>query len=639
MSMVPSFQFCANPASGLPGMDFINNSIVMMGHQFCRKTVDLSSVLDGIQKGNFKDIQDFLDLGLDPNMKDDNGTSLLAHAIAINDRKSFRLLLSYGADVNEGDLLHLAVKNRNIEMIQILLENKIDVNKKNSKGVSPIFTAAEDNQVEIVRWLLNYGADPDIEATHHVCRQGNLEIAKILIEQGKVNLEAEDRFQMTPLHWAALSTNVDLIKYLIKNKASLHHKNVLGRSIVDDLVINPETADVLFEYLPNSTRMDSQLISSFQEKLLQEKVKETMELYQDPKITAAFLAPRLLNQGSSGSYIIKHCNPQIITHPALRSHANLFTKTLALYKPESSFILRDSIRPGSGSLREKLSYILSNYLSEKAKLIPSLSIKDFQVPLATIATLNLPSKAHLPSEAMAIIQKDDQVKSDTGALINFAHNSIDVFDLPQTEIPKISADEWIKLKIFDVLASNTDRQIRNIRVRKVITAKKPPTYQIIPIDHDLTFANTTAFKNSELLTHNEAYGMYTTVLYQPLSEDWKRFIESLDPKEIWERLDTEIQEAKKKFPDMRCDITSSNQLAFIIATEILKQTVARGGSLHHVMLSLCAGEDSLANKIAKEAEDIPSESLFAKVRELVAKYNHELISIKTTIIPLKTVKV
>ncbi|CAG8524922.1 4836_t:CDS:10 [Scutellospora calospora] len=56
---------------------------------------------------------------------------------------------------------------------------------------------------------------------NHTAQQGNLHIAKNLIEQGKVKATDRDAQNVTPLHWAAINNHVMMAKYLIENGAEV----------------------------------------------------------------------------------------------------------------------------------------------------------------------------------------------------------------------------------------------------------------------------------------------------------------------------------------------------------------------------------------------------------------------------------
>jgi ankyrin repeat protein len=65
----------------------------------------------------------------------------------------------YSKDSGWGPL-HLAVKNRNVGMVELLLKSGARVDRKNKRGKTPLHQAAELGDGKIVRLLLQHGADP-----------------------------------------------------------------------------------------------------------------------------------------------------------------------------------------------------------------------------------------------------------------------------------------------------------------------------------------------------------------------------------------------------------------------------------------------------------------------------------------------
>jgi ankyrin repeat protein len=60
-----------------------------------------------------------------------------------------------------------------------------------------------------------------MHCSHRACQLGDLEMVKIL-HAYKVNWEVKDKEGMTPLHFAAQSGNLNLVKFLIEEaKATL----------------------------------------------------------------------------------------------------------------------------------------------------------------------------------------------------------------------------------------------------------------------------------------------------------------------------------------------------------------------------------------------------------------------------------
>ncbi len=87
-----------------------------------------------------------------------------------NDVEGFRRLIIKGVDINKiGDFgltpLHAAVGCENLEIIELLIIEGADVNKVDERGIPPIlFVGSQD--YKIIKMLLEYGANPNIKNTN-----------------------------------------------------------------------------------------------------------------------------------------------------------------------------------------------------------------------------------------------------------------------------------------------------------------------------------------------------------------------------------------------------------------------------------------------------------------------------------------
>jgi hypothetical protein len=93
---------------------------------------------------------------------------------------------------------------------------------------NPLLYASSVSEVEATRYLLSEGADvnfqtqgkviPQLTALHIAVRAGNLEMVKLLTHQCDPN--RQDQWGFTPIHYATISRNKDIVAYLLSNGAS-----------------------------------------------------------------------------------------------------------------------------------------------------------------------------------------------------------------------------------------------------------------------------------------------------------------------------------------------------------------------------------------------------------------------------------
>jgi ankyrin repeat protein len=96
--------------------------------------------------------------------------------------------------------------------------------------------ALENDQSEVAKWLINEGyvdvdAKNDDECTplHFAAEKGHTEMAELLIKKG-ADVNAKDEFGCTPLHKAAYNGHIEVVKLLIKAGADVEVKDDLGHT-------------------------------------------------------------------------------------------------------------------------------------------------------------------------------------------------------------------------------------------------------------------------------------------------------------------------------------------------------------------------------------------------------------------------
>lgn len=104
----------------------------------------------------------------DINTHDNNGNTPLMYAVGTHNVELLTMLALKGADLDVKSRqqkmtpLLIAVKNDDIEIIQVLLELGANVNGSNHEGYTPLMAAAEAGQFNIVQTLITHGANSNI---------------------------------------------------------------------------------------------------------------------------------------------------------------------------------------------------------------------------------------------------------------------------------------------------------------------------------------------------------------------------------------------------------------------------------------------------------------------------------------------
>jgi uncharacterized protein len=230
-----------------------------------------STALMFASRGDLASVRTLLDAGADPNVEipDWKGTAL-GIASTTGQPDIVEALLAKGADINHRDdnsftPLHSAVRDsdygeereqraRAVATVKVLLAHGADPNARlhqekptvraldevEFEGATPIALAAEVNNLDAIKLLVDAGGDPNIPTAHgttplmlasgaatDVQRARSIEerglaihTARYLVEHG-ANVNAAGQFGWTALHSATYQGITDLMEFLIDKGANI----------------------------------------------------------------------------------------------------------------------------------------------------------------------------------------------------------------------------------------------------------------------------------------------------------------------------------------------------------------------------------------------------------------------------------
>lgn len=182
-------------------------------------TPDELAFLDAARAGDSAAVMSFLAKGLDPNTPDLrdgpwNVTPLMHAAIGGHD-EVIRALLKSKARVsaatrNVGDerrgetALHYAAAGGHPPTARLLLDAKANINKLSPSSGTPLAVAVEERKPEMVGFLLEKGADPNLAGSftgwtplHIAVNNVDLQLVRLLIAKG-ADVNARDAAGWTP---------------------------------------------------------------------------------------------------------------------------------------------------------------------------------------------------------------------------------------------------------------------------------------------------------------------------------------------------------------------------------------------------------------------------------------------------------
>lgn len=170
----------------------------------------------------------------------------LCAAIANRHMAATRLLLEHGADPSKLDRInrrpiYYATINGDIGTIELLIDHGASIH-----DAPVMFTAALHDNISMVEWFLNNGADINstdaINALKAAVGRDNPPMVKLLLDRG-VDVNGVDGLTGTALHMAVCTERVDMIRMLIdvgailkpssKGKTPLYHaKKIANETII-----------------------------------------------------------------------------------------------------------------------------------------------------------------------------------------------------------------------------------------------------------------------------------------------------------------------------------------------------------------------------------------------------------------------
>lgn len=149
-----------------------------------------------------------------------------------------RLLIDKGARTDIKDLrhgqspIHVASRKGHIAIFKLLLDNGADIEDTTRNGETALMLAVEHGQEAAVRLLLKFGANVEAKCTPLIraARQRNETMVKILIEEGRADVNVKDRDGTTALLHSISTENISMVRILLERGADMNTKNNSGES-------------------------------------------------------------------------------------------------------------------------------------------------------------------------------------------------------------------------------------------------------------------------------------------------------------------------------------------------------------------------------------------------------------------------
>lgn len=199
-----------------------------------------------------------------------DGSLLLQYAVCLPTTKITLNMIQRGTNVNKQNAygmsaLHRAVRENNLQQVQLLLEYGADVSLKPQSGDTPLHCNSMNYKCGPEEWdgpsyyifklLLDKGASCNeqnargISVFFAAAWLGNLAIVKLLLSYG-ADVRAANSDGQTALHFAARNENADVIECIILHGVDIdyveeHGHTALHRSVFTD---NYKMCEILLQY-------------------------------------------------------------------------------------------------------------------------------------------------------------------------------------------------------------------------------------------------------------------------------------------------------------------------------------------------------------------------------------------------------
>lgn len=183
-------------------------------------------------------VRDLLRKNVDIHEVLDCAVTALHIAVTENSEGIVASLLQRGANVDAKDRrfgmtpLHLACKYSHYDIAHLLIKNHASVDEVSRHRSTPLHLALENENLDLVRLLLDHGANPEAKKygkspLHLAAEAKSVPIAKVILDRGAdVNCASNDN--STALHVAIECRDAKMVALLVDRGADINRKKVIN---------------------------------------------------------------------------------------------------------------------------------------------------------------------------------------------------------------------------------------------------------------------------------------------------------------------------------------------------------------------------------------------------------------------------
>lgn len=200
-------------------------------------SLGVTGLMEAVAIQDQEKTQYLIDKGADVNAAADNGRT--AYSLAFGNDAIVNILKDAGANTDPAYLLILAIENDNIKSAKTMIKNRdslgLNINDTGVRGdgYSALHKAVDKGNAEIVKTLIDAGADVDIRTDDHfkntplllAAYNRNLEIVKLLVEEG-ADMDIDNNEDTDAPYAAYENEDMEMVRYF-SDKGNPGARNLL----------------------------------------------------------------------------------------------------------------------------------------------------------------------------------------------------------------------------------------------------------------------------------------------------------------------------------------------------------------------------------------------------------------------------
>ena len=252
------------------GVTFNDNAMIFasQGTRSTTNTLELYQYLESLK--------------IKPTAVSKNGQNAL-HAIVRKDKQEdiIKYFIEKGVDINQADhdgttaFMNAAMANSDVAVINLLAASVKNINQVNKKGISALALAVRSNTPEVVRLLIQKGADVNVadangdNLAYYLIQSYNPQKAEAF--EAKLKALEEKGFKVatpqkngnTLYHLAVAKNDLSLIKLVERYKVDVNAKNKEGMTALHKAAMTAQDAAILKHLMALGAKKDA--VTEFKE--------------------------------------------------------------------------------------------------------------------------------------------------------------------------------------------------------------------------------------------------------------------------------------------------------------------------------------------------------------------------------------